>query len=500
MRDFSLTELIRSVFIRSLSGSLDVRIRKLTHDSRLAEPGSLFFALPGATTDGNLFIHKAIQKGARAILSEKPKPADVNVSWIEVKNATEAMGQIANTFFKFPSSTITLLGVTGTNGKTTTAFMITSILNQTGQKTGLMSTIGYGVGNKFNSQVEHMTTVGGRILMKRLQSMKKQGMDWLVLETTSHALAQNRVFGIPYSVAVFTNLTHEHLDYHLTFERYRTAKVKLFKLTNKNNRGLKLGIINSEDPSSQYFIKAITNPVTYGVTQGDFVPENLRESPSGFSYDLNYQNTKYSIKCHIPGRFNVYNSLAAIVVAIKLGLSPEQIFVGLDNLKSVEGRMNLIDEGQAFEVIVDYAHSPDSFQKLFEELQPIVKKRVIVLFGSAGERDVAKRAVQGELAGKFADIVILSEEDDRQEDGQQILNNIAEGVLGAGKKLDFNLFKILDRRQAIQKAFSLAQADDLVLLLGKGHEKSIIRRGGSISWNEIEVAKQELRNLISNEK
>lgn len=401
-----------------------------------------------------------------------------------------------NIIYGFPARNLKVIGVTGTNGKTTTTFMIASILNQTNQPAGLMSTIGYGVGQDFNSQIEHMTTVGGRTLMTRIIAMKKQGMNWLVLETTSHALAQNRVYGIPYSVAVFTNLTHEHLDYHRTFERYRTAKVKLFKLTNKNKHGLRLGIINKEDKNSQYFIEAIANPLTYGLDDGDIRPINLQESPAGFSYDLNFQGQKYHIKCHIPGRFNVYNSLAAVCVGIKLGLNPTQIAQGLDNLKSVEGRMNIINEGQDFEVIVDYAHSPDSFEQLFAELKPIIKKRVIVVFGSAGERDVVKRAIQGQLAGQFADIVILTEEDDRQEPGQKILDEIAEGVLKANKQLNKNLFKILDRRQAIQKAFSLAQKDDLVLLLGKGHEKSIIRAAGSIPWNEIDVAHQELKKVL----
>ena len=392
----------------------------------------------------------------------------------------------------FPARGMKVIGVTGTNGKTTTSFMIQKMLTEAGVKSGLMSTVGYGVGDDIQPQIHHMTNVSVPELMQRLKWMKSQNVEWLVLETTSHALAQNRVWGVPYSIAVLTNLTHEHLDYHRTFERYRDAKRKLFKLANRNKKGLRLGIINAEDKSASYFAGDITNTILYGVKQGDMRASQVKLDPSGSTYTASFEGENYEIKCHIPGSFNVYNSLAAVAVGKALGLSKQQIEKGIGALKEVEGRMTIIDEGQDFDVIVDFAHTPDSFEKLFKDLKPVVKGKLIVMFGSAGRRDEAKRAVQGELAGKYADEVVITEEDDRDIDGNQILDQIAAGAIKAGKTLDKDLFKILNRTKAINFAIQRASQGDTVLLLGKGHEKTIERADGEHPWDEIGTAKKAL--------
>jgi UDP-N-acetylmuramoyl-L-alanyl-D-glutamate--2,6-diaminopimelate ligase len=392
----------------------------------------------------------------------------------------------------FPARGMKVIGVTGTNGKTTTSFMIQKMLTEAGVKSGLMSTVGYGVGDDIQPQIHHMTNVSVPELMQRLKWMKSQNVEWLVLETTSHALAQNRVWGVPYSIAVLTNLTHEHLDYHRTFERYRDAKRKLFKLANRNKKGLRLGIINAEDKSVSYFAGDITNTILYGVKQGDMQASQVKLNPSGSTYTASFEGENYEIKCHIPGSFNVYNSLAAVAVGKALGLSKQQIEKGIGALKEVEGRMTIIDEGQDFDVIVDFAHTPDSFEKLFKDLKPVVKGKLIVMFGSAGRRDEAKRAVQGELAGKYADEVVITEEDDRDIDGNQILDQIAAGAIKAGKTLDKDLFKILNRTKAINFAIQRASQGDTVLLLGKGHEKTIERADGEHPWDEIGTAKKAL--------
>jgi UDP-N-acetylmuramoyl-L-alanyl-D-glutamate--2,6-diaminopimelate ligase len=285
-----------------------------------------------------------------------------------------------------------------------------------------------------------MTNVSVPELMQRLKWMKEQGVEWLVLETTSHALAQHRVWGIPYSIAVMSNVTHEHLDYHRTFERYRDAKRMMFKLANKNRKGLRVGVINAEDPSAELFASDIANPVTYGIDKGDIRAEKVKLAPSGVSYDVTAGGETYHIKCNLPGKFNVFNSLSAVCVGMKLGLTKEQIEKGIAALEGVEGRMTRIDEGQDFDVIVDFAHTPDSFEKLFADLKPVVKGKLIVMFGSAGRRDEAKRAVQGELAGKYCDEVVITEEDDRDIDGVEIMNQIAEGAEKAGKVRDQDLF------------------------------------------------------------
>ena len=405
-----------------------------------------------------------------------------------------AEAAVINTLNGFPAHGLKVIGVTGTNGKTSTSYMIHRMLHEAGFKVGLMTTVGYGVGADIQPQIHHMTNVGPSELMQRLKAMRAQGVEWLVLETTSHALAQNRVFGVPYSVAVFTNLTHEHLDYHRTFERYRDAKRKLFKLANKNKQGLQLGIINAEDPNASYFIGDIKHPITYGETAGDVRATNVVLAPSGVDYDVKIENTSYHIHCNLPGSFNVYNSLAAVCVGQQLGLTKAQVEQGIAALPSVEGRMTRIDEGQAFDVIVDFAHTPDSFEKLFKDLKPVVKGKLIVMFGSAGRRDEAKRAVQGELAGRYCDEVIITEEDDRDIDGLSIMNQIAEGAEKAGKQRDKDLFLILDRTDAIKFAIKRAQPGDTVILLGKGHEKTIERANGENPWDEIAETRKALDN------
>lgn len=405
----------------------------------------------------------------------------------------KAEAMVLHALAGFPARGMKVIGVTGTNGKTTTTFMIHKMLVEAGYNAGLMSTVAYGVGNDINPQIHHMTNVPVRELIQRLKWMKAQNVDWLVLETTSHGLAQNRVWGIPYSIAVMTNVTHEHLDYHGTFEAYRDAKRKLFQLADKSKGSKRIGIINAEDPSAELFAGDIKHPITYGIDQGDLRAQNVKLTSGGSRYQAVFAGKELRIECHIPGKFNVYNSLAAAAVGGALGLTKEQIEKGIAALTRVEGRMDPVDEGQDFDVIVDFAHTPDSFEKLFKDLKPVVKGKLIVLFGSAGRRDEAKRAIQGRLAGEYADEVIVTEEDDRDIDGTQIMNQIAGGAEEAGKKRDKNLFLILDRTEAIKFAVSRAQKGDTLLLLGKGHEKTIERLDGEHPWDEIATVREALK-------
>jgi len=386
----------------------------------------------------------------------------------------------------FPAHGLKIIGVTGTNGKTSTCFMIHRMLTDAGYKTGLMTTVAYGVGNDIQPQIHHMTSVPVPELMKRLKLIKAKGAEWLVLETTSQALAQHRVFGVPYSLAVMTNVTHEHLDWHRTFQRYRDAKRQLFKLANRNQAGLRIGIINAEDPSAKLFAGDIAHPLLYGIKKGDLQADDVKLKPTGVSYIARIEDDEYTIRCNLPGSFNVYNSLAAVAVGRAVGLNRQQIEQGIAALEGVEGRMTKIDAGQAYSVIVDYAHTPDSFEKLFNDMRPVVKGKLIVMFGSAGRRDEAKRAVQGEIAGRYADEVVVTEEDDRDVDGLKIMDQIAKGAEPVGKKRDKDLFLVHDRTDAISFAVSRAtKPTDTVLLLGKGHEKTIERADGEHPWDEI---------------
>lgn len=412
-----------------------------------------------------------------------------------------AEAMVFNVRYGFPAKGMNVIGVTGTNGKTTTSFLIHKMLTEAGYKTGLMTTVGYGVGDDIKMQVHHMTNVPVPELMQRLKWMKAQGVEWLVLETTSHALAQHRVWGVPYSIAVVTNVTHEHLDYHKTFERYVAAKRRLFSLTQRNALGRRLGIANADDSVAAGFVAETENSALYGVQAGDVRATEIELRADGLSYKAEAPDMTYDIASHLPGSFNVYNTLAAVCVGRVLGLNKRQIEQGIAALAGVEGRMTAIDEGQPFSVIVDFAHTPDSFEKLFKDLRPVVKGRLIVLFGSAGRRDEAKRAIQGELAGKYADEVVVTEEDDRDVDGAEIMNQIAAGAEKAGKVRDTDLFLVHDRTEAI--AFAVARAgsgDDTVLLLGKGHEKTIERADGEHPWDEIGTAKDALRALEGEER
>jgi len=405
----------------------------------------------------------------------------------------EAM--IMTTKYGFPGRKLKVIGVTGTNGKTTTSFMIHTMLHDAGIKSALITTVGYGIGDDIIHQKQHITSPKAAVLQQRLKAFAEAGVEWVVLETSSHGLAQHRVWGVPYQVAVMTNITHDHLEYHGTFERYLEAKTKLFKITNKH--GLKFGVANAEDPNADMFLKYVDNKTTYGIKKGELQAKNVNLKSDGTTYTAFIGDDNYEIKVNIPGEFNVSNSLAAIAVGRKLGLTKQQIEQGIAALKTVEGRMNLIEAGQKFKVIVDFASTPDGYQKFFESMRPLVKGKLIAVFGSAGRRDETKRAEQGSIAGKYADVVVLTEEDDRDEDGAYILKQIAEGATSQGKKENKDMFTVHSREEAIGFAMTLAKnKNDAVVLLGKGHEKTIERTDGEYPWDETQAARAALESLL----
>lgn len=390
--------------------------------------------------------------------------------------------------YRFPGKRMRVIGVTGTNGKTSTCFMIWKMLNEAGHKTGLMTTVAWGV-DRLEEQIEHMTTVDTETLNQRMQRIAESGAEFLVLEITSHALAQNRIYGVPIEIAVMTNVTHEHLDYHKTFKNYRDAKRKLFKVA-------KYGVINEDDESWSYFASDVDEYITYGINGGILKAEKIELAADGVKYEVREADEKLKIRTHIPGKFTVYNSLAATAVGLKLGLTKKQIEDGILALVSVEGRMNRVNEGQDFEVIVDYAHTPDAFIKVFESVVAGKKRRIISLFGGAGRRDESTRAERGEIGAKNSDIVIITEDDSRDEDRTLIAEEFARGAEKAGKTREKDLFVILDREEAIEKAISLAKKDDIVLVLGKGHEKTILRAEGAVPFEDLKVVRKVLKKMI----
>lgn len=402
---------------------------------------------------------------------------------------------LANVKYGFPSKKMHVIGVTGTNGKTTTTFLIHKMLHEAGYKVGMLSTVAYGVGDDIKPQIEHITTAQSGILQKRLLDFKRQGVEWVVLETSSHSLAQYRVWGVPYEIAVMTNVTNDHLDYHKTFDNYLNAKLRLFKIASKNSA--RFGVVNADDKNADKFSNAIKNSVSYGIKGGDLVAKNIKLESSYSTYDISVDNDEYNIRVNIPGEFNVSNSLAAIAVGRHIGLSVKQIEAGVLALDGVDGRMTVVKEGQGFNILIDFASTPDAFTRFFESVKPLTKGRLIAVFGSAGRRDESKRSIQGEIAGRFCDEIILTEEDDRDIDGNLILDQIADGAMRAGKVIDKDLFLILDRKKAIEFALGRAKnLNDTVVLLGKGHEKTIERADGSHDWNEIEITKNIIRTKL----
>lgn len=411
--------------------------------------------------------------------------------------------------YGFPGKRMRVIGVTGTNGKTSTCFLIWKMLNAAGYKTGLMTTVAWGV-DKLEKQIEHMTTVDAKTLNYRMKKIADAGAEFLVLEVTSHALAQHRTFGVPIEIAVMTNVTHEHLDYHKTFENYRDAKRRLFKMA-------KYGVVNEDDKSWAYFAKDVKEYITYGINSGILRAKDVKLGAQGVEYsvdgeasvgdkhaaedkhvggDKNASGDMLRIKTKIPGEFTVYNSLAAVAVGLKLGLSKEQISQGILALDSVEGRMNRVDLGQNFEVIVDYAHTPDAFLKVYESVVPGKKGRVISLFGGAGRRDESTRGERGEIAARNSDIVIITEDDSRDENPAEIAEEFAKGAEQAGFLRGKNLLVELNREKAIQMAVDLAKKDDIVLILGKGHEKTILRATGAVPFEDLKVTEKALRKRL----
>lgn len=415
---------------------------------------------------------------------------------------------VAEMKYDFPAKKLRVIAVTGTNGKTTTCFMIWKMLNASGRKAGLLTTVAWGgVGGneqdvtdegldamKLHRQYEHMTTERVEILNQRIRAITDARAEFVVLEVTSHALSQYRILGVPIEIAVFTNLTHEHLDYHKTFENYRAAKGKLFKHAH-------VAVINADDDNALWFVQhsgvnSSSDILLYGIERGVLIAKNIKLDASGVEYschDIREREKNLKIKLQIPGKFNVYNSLAAVAVGRRVGLTDKQIADGIYSLEAVEGRMTRLREGQDFEVIVDYAHAPDALEKVFESIEKQPGSRIISVHGGAGRRDPSTRMIRGEILGRESDVVIITEDDSRDENPEKIAAQFVAGAEVAGKVLGKDLLVELDREKAIQQAIKMAKTGDIVLLLGKGHEKTILRADGAHPFEDIKVARAALR-------
>lgn len=559
--------------ITDLSEINNIRISNLVFDSREVTKDSLFFALPGTHTDGNNYIEQAILAGANAVVfqgelspSQKQDIAQAIIKrtidnalsddarkfapvLINVPDARFAMAPLSASFYDNPSERLIVIGVTGTEGKSSTVSFIWQLLRAAGEKAGFISTVEYSFGGDALPNPQHQTTPEAPIIQHHLNEMLENGCKYAVVETSSHGLSTklNRCGNILFDCGLFMNVTLEHLEFHKNFETYRNDKANLFRALDKHSHnktiaGTKkkinsIGIVNLEDPSAQYFIDATKQPVYGFTTEGKAgkaaaesgseatplppIPDNLRymtarniaSATYGLTFDVdadgenalypdNYDpvqprpHTHFSIKASLPGAFNAYNLMAAITaVSSVTGKGFEELAALIPQLTPIKGRMTVIDQGQPFELIVDYAHTPSSFETIFPPLRKRCNGRIFALFGSGGERDLTKRPLQGQIAGRFCDTIVLADEDPRGEDPVELLKMIAVGAEKEGKVMGENLFIIHDRPQAIRETFKMAQKGDIVLLLGKSHENSIIYKDYTMPYDEITEAKNALKEM-----
>lgn len=405
---------------------------------------------------------------------------------------------LAQTLAGFPARKLKVIGVTGTDGKTTTATLIAAMMNHAGQKTALITTVSvdFADGKGTRPSPTGLTTAGVWQLVRMLKVVRSNKAEWLVLEVSSHALAQNRVWGIPFSVAVFTNLSHEHLDYHRTMENYRNAKLRLFKRCAANTSGLQAGIINTDDDNASYFEAVSKHATTYGLNSGDLRATSVKLTSAGSRFAVKTPDGELRIQSHLPGRFNVYNSLAAIGVGRIVGLPNNAIEAGIASLGAVSGRMQRIDAGQPFEVIIDYAVTPAALESALKTVKEVTSGRTIVVFGATGDRDKEKRPVMGQVAARNADLIFLTDDEPYTESAEKIRKAVLAGIehaKGAAKT-----HEIGDREAAIKAALTAARSGDSVIITGIGHQKTRNIGGVKQPWDEVAITNHLITGLKSN--
>src|SRR6202451_2562848 len=479
-----------------LAQSGDPGVSGVEYDSRLVKPGCVFVAMRGESSDGNRFIDQAIRAGAVAVVTDsatqKPRP---NVGWARVPHGRRALARVSANFYKKPAERLAITGITGTNGKSTTAFLVEAILSAAHRKSALIGTIEYHVAGKI-LPAPH-TTPEALDLNRILAEALGNGATETVMEVSSHALTQQRVYGIPFDVAVFTNLTRDHLDYHHTMEEYFAAKRILFEGCGTDTP--RVAVLNDEDEYGRKLAKASKKSgaevVTYGLRSGDLHAENIDITPQGTRFDLVMPRDAVSLFSPLIGRVNVYNVLAAAGAAYARDCKPKAIAMGIANLSRVPGRFERVDCKQPFTVVVDYAHTDDALRNLTSLAREFVqqakqKGRVVTVFGCGGDRDRAKRPLMGEAGGRGSDFVVLTSDNPRSEDPLAIINDAMVGLQRSGTK-----YKVEpDRKAAIALAIGEAGPGDIVLIAGKGHEKVQVTREGSIPFDDVEVVRQVLRD------
>lgn len=483
-----LNKILNNINYELKSGNLAKNITEIKYDSREIEKGNLFIAISGFETDGHQYISQAAAKGASAVIFDKEiaKYKD-GVTYIKVKNSRKIMAEAAKNFFSDPLKDINLIGITGTNGKTTTSYLLYNILKEYKNKAALFGTIKNIIGEQELSSKR--TTSESVDLYRYFAQMREQNIKYGVMEVSSHALDLYRVYGMNFKAAVFTNISPEHLDYHKNLENYREVKSKLFSQLKSNN----YAVINNDDQNSDYIkSKSQGDNYTYSLDSetADLYTTQFKLHSQGMEYRTGGK-LKSKFELNLGGIFNIYNSLAAILTANLLGINEKVIKKALTKINSVPGRFEIINAGQDFQIVVDYAHTPDGMKNVLETAAAMEKNKLIVLFGCGGDRDRSKRPAMAELAEKYADYTIVSNDNPRSEDPEQIFSEIKKGFSES-----FSDYEIIaDRKKAIEKAVQIAEKDDLVMLLGRGHEKYQVLKDGKIELDDRKVAFQAAEKM-----
>ncbi|MBZ5603229.1 MAG: UDP-N-acetylmuramoyl-L-alanyl-D-glutamate--2,6-diaminopimelate ligase [Acidobacteriia bacterium] len=479
----TLRQVLEGVALRGeLSEDLASKtVAGLEYDSRRVGKDCLFFAFAGSRVDGRRFAQDALDRGALAVVSELEKPADFPSHWIQVERGRRALATAARNFYRSPDERVLFTGITGTNGKTTTSYLIDSILRTAGSVTGLIGTIEYRLAGEVLKAVN--TTPESLDVLRFAAELEKRGGDRLIMEVSSHALSLGRVFGISFHTAVFTNLTRDHLDFHHTMEEYAAAKAQLFVSP-------KWSVLNAEDPSSQA-MKGSGREIWYGIERGDLRAENIHSGFDGLRFELVYEGSRQAIESKLNGRINVMNILAAVGAAISYGIDLATIARGVAALNAVPGRFERVDAGQPFLVVVDYAHTDDALRNVIQVAREMTRGRVITLFGCGGDRDRTKRPLMGMAAGELSDYVVLTSDNPRSEDPLDIMNDAMVGL----RRFDTPHAAEPDRAKAIRIALSQAKPGDIVILAGKGHEPYQVLKDRTIDFDDRETAREVLGSL-----
>ena len=487
LRRMFLSKLIESLDNARQIGPGDPDIGSIAYDSRRVSLGALFVCIKGDKFDGHEFVDGAVQNGACALVVDDPNriPTSIGVPTIVVRNARHALPVLANRFFDYPSRHLNLVGVTGTKGKTTTTYLIGGALRKSGLATGVVGTLGARI--REESVPLDRTTPESVDLQELFARMVSEGVSAAAMEVSSHALAMRRTEGCEYDVGVFTNLTHDHLDFHGTLDNYLETKCMLFDEYPRASSKHFTAVINADDPRSERVRHATRGDVlTYSIkSQADIIAGNISAGVNGVSFDVSSPVGEFHVDLPLGGMFNVYNSLAATGAVLVFGLKPEQIKAGLESVRAVDGRFESVDCGQDFAVIVDYAHSPDSLENVLRSARELTKNRLIVVFGCGGDRDRAKRPVMGKIGAELADVCVITSDNPRSEDPEAIIKEILTGTNGGRT----DIHAVVDRADGIKYALDMAREGDLVVIAGKGHETYQIFRDRTIHFDDREVVR-----------